>query len=280
MAIHQSVMLKEAVEFLNVRPGERYIDATYGAGGHAREILRLGGQVLALDVNPKAVETADSDPNLKVVQVNFNNLDQLAKENGFYPVAGVLFDLGVSSDELLEVPGLSFQRDGPLDMRLDPNLGVTAADLLNALPERKLVELFTSYGEESTSRRLAAAIVRAREEGPIKKTSELLQIIDRVKGHRPERTNPATQVFQALRIAVNDELDSLQRALPQAAEILGPEGRLVVISFHSGEDRIVKRYLQSSTLNILTPKPVTPTREEIAANPRARSAKLRAAAKN
>lgn len=279
MTIHKSVLLKEAIHYLNVRPGERYIDATYGAGGHAREILRRGGQVLALDVNPQAVANTDSDPNLKVLRGNFNNLASVAREENFTPVAGVLFDLGISSDELSQVPGLSFQRDEPLDMRLDPSLGVTAGDLINALPEVKLIELFSTYGEEPASRSLVRAIVHAREAVKIQTTGQLLQIIDRVKGQRPARTNPATKVFQALRIAVNDELDSLRRALPQAAEILDREGRLVVISFHSGEDRIVKEYFKSSTLNILTSKPVSPSEEEIAANPRSRSAKLRAAEK-
>lgn len=280
MAIHRSVLLQEATTYLNVRPGELYIDATYGAGGHSREILARGGKVLALDVSPEAVETAEEDPRLKIVLGNFRNLGEIARREGFDKVAGILFDLGISSDELESIPGLSFQRDEPLDMRLDPSLGVTAADLLNALPESKLVELFSTYGEEPASRKLAAAIVRARTEKKFERTSDLLQTIESVKGSkRFGQAHPATQVFQALRIAVNDELDALKAALPQAAELLNKGGRLVVISFHSGEDRIVKKFLTSSALNVLTPKPITPAAAEKAANPRSRSGKLRAAEK-
>lgn len=279
MKLHRPVLLKEVVEFLQVRPGETYIDATYGAGGHSREILLIGGRVLALDVNPQTVEASEKDPNLKLVQENFSRLSEVASKEGVEKVAGILFDLGISSDELASLPGLSFQRDEPLDMRLDPRLGVTAADLVNALPERKLSELFSAYGEEPFSRPLARAIVRAREEKKIETTGELVQIIERTKRSKFERIHPATQVFQALRIAVNDELGSLREALPQAAALLGSGGRLVVISFHSGEDRIVKDYLRGSDLKVLTEKPVTATPAETTENPRARSAKLRAAEK-
>lgn len=281
MKIHKSVLLQEAVSYLNVKPGELYLDTTYGAGGHAKEIIKRGGRVLALDVSPQAVDAADQYPNLKVLQGNFSKLAEIAKNAGVEEVAGVLFDLGISSDELEQVPGLSFRRgDDLLDMRLDPSLGVTAADLLNALPESKLVELFSTYGEEPASRSVAKEITRVRELRPIKKASELLQVIDRVRGHKPTRIHPATRIWQALRIAVNSELENLSRALPQAVSLLKPGGRLVVISFHSGEDRIVKNFIKGSGLEILTKTPVTPTDAELEVNPRARSAKLRAAEKS
>ncbi len=279
MSLHQSVLLSEALGFLQVKPGGRYIDATYGGGGHTREILSRGGQVLGLDVSPQAVEAADQDPNLKLVQGNFSRIAGIAGEKGWNEVDGILFDLGISSDELEQVPGMSFRRDEPLDMRLDPSLGVTAADLINALPESKLVELFETFGDEHYGRPLAAAIKQARQQKKIETSGELVQIIERVKRSKFERVHPATQVFQALRIAVNDELDTLQQALPQADSLLKVGGRLVVISFHSGEDRIVKNFLKSSDLKSLTDKPVIPGPEEVATNPRSRSAKLRAAEK-
>lgn len=278
MGIHKSVLLQEAVSYLNVKPGELYIDTTYGGGGHSREILKRGGRVLALDVSPQAVAVADQDPNLKVLQGNFSKLAEITDCVGVKEVSGVLFDLGISSDELEEVPGLSFQRPADLlDMRLDPSLGVTAADLLNALPEKKLEELFTTYGEDRFSWEIAKAVVRSREIKPFSHVSDLLEVIERVKGRKTQGIHPATQVWQALRIAVNAELESLTQALPQAQEILKPGGRIVVISFHSGEDRIVKNFFKSSGLKVLTDKPVTPSEEEIALNPRSRSAKLRVA---
>ena len=279
MKKHVPVLLQEAVNYLNVKSGGKYIDATYGAGGHSREILQRGGVVLGLDVSPEAVKTAEKDPNLKVVQGNFRNIGEIARKEGFGEVSGILFDLGISSDELSEVPGLSFQRDEPLDMRLDPGLGVTAADLVNALPESKLGELLTEYGDEPRAKVIAREIVKARSEKRIETTGELLRAIDQVKGRRVGRIHPATQVFQALRIAVNDELDSLREALPQAAELLNREGRLVVIAFHSGEDRIVKTYFSSAGLKVLTEKPITASPAEVSANLRARSGKLRAAEK-
>lgn len=278
MSIHKPVLLNEAVAYLNVRPGEIYIDATYGGGGHSREIIKRGGKVLALDVSPRAVAGADQDPNLKVRMGNFSKIAEIAKDEGVSQVAGVLFDLGISSDELEEIPGLSFQRaEDPLDMRLDPALGVTAADLVNALPESKLVELFSSLGEESHSKSVARGIVRVRQEKQIKKVGELLEVVDLVKGRHPSRIHPATQIFQALRMAVNSELDNLSGALPGAASLLSKGGRLVVISFHSGEDRIVKNYFKRPGLKILTESPIVPTESEIEVNSRARSAKLRAA---
>lgn len=278
MKLHQPVMLDEAINYLNVRPGELYVDATYGAGGHSREILRRGGKVLALDVNPQAVAVAEEDSNLTVVQSNFNKLTEVVSSFGVTKVAGVLFDFGVSSDELAQTQGLSFRRDEPLDMRLDPELGVTAADLLNALPESKLDELFKEFGDEYQGGAVARAIVKARQLKPIKTTGELVQIVERVKGRQgSKRIHPATQIFQALRIAVNDELGVIEQGLTQAQELLQDGGRLVAISFHSGEDRIVKEFFKSSGLKILTDHPVLPTETETAANPRARSAKLRVA---
>lgn len=280
MAVHKPVLLNEALDFLDVKPGEQYIDATYGGGGHSREILKRGGRVLALDVSPPAVAVADQDPNLKVIIGNFSKISELVKGEHVEEVAGVLFDLGISSDELEEVPGLSFQRPADLlDMRLDPLLGVTAADLLNALPEKRLEELFTIYGEDRSSWEIAKGVVRSREKKPLSLVSDLLEVIDRVKGRKTQGIHPATQVWQALRIAVNAELESLEEALPQAKELLKPGGRIVVISFHSGEDRVVKNFFKSFSLEVLTDKPVTPSEEEMTLNPRSRSAKLRVAEK-
>lgn len=278
MKLHQPVMLTEAITSLNVKPGKLYIDATYGAGGHTQEILRRGGQVLALDVNPQAVKEAEQDPNLTVVRANFNKLAEVARKQGVSSVAGVLFDFGISSDELEQVPGLSFRRNESLDMRLDPNLGVTAADLLNALPESKLDELFREYGDEFQGRAVARAVAQARQQKKFETTGELVQIIERVKGRQgSKRIHPATQIFQALRIAVNDELGSIEQGLQQASELLQDGGRVVTISFHSGEDRIVKDFFKASGLKILTEHPLIPSEAEVTANPRARSAKLRAA---
>lgn len=281
MSVHKPVLLNEALDYLDVKPGELYLDGTYGGGGHSREILKRGGRVLALDVSPQAVAAADQDPNLKVLQGNFSKLAEITESAGVKKVMGVLFDLGISSDELEEVPGLSFQRPTDLlDMRLDPSLGVTAADLLNALPEKKLAELFTTYGEDRSSWEIAKGVVRGREKKPFSLVSDLLEVIERVKGRKIGGIHPATQVWQALRIAVNGELESLGEALPQAHDLLKTGGRIVVISFHSGEDRVVKNFFKSSGLEVLTDKPVTPTGDEMTLNPRSRSAKLRAAEKN
>jgi len=305
---HKSVLLKEAIEFLAVKSGEKYIDATVGGGGHSEVILKSGGILLGIDCDPEAITAArrrlssacpaslDAGPiaSWRLIRGNFGDLKEIALKNNFFPVAGVIFDLGVSSHQLeTGYRGFSFNLKGPLDMRMNPDLKVTAADLINCLSENELAEIFFKFGEEKHSRRIARAICRARQLAPIKTTEELTEIILRAIPRRGkfDRTpaslagrHPATRCFQALRIAVNDELNNLKRALPQALEILKPGGRLVVLSFHSLEDRIVKNFLKEKSkegkIKILTKKPIRPTKEEIKENPRSRSGKLRAGEKN
>lgn len=287
---HQPVLLKEALTYLNVRRGKKYIDATVGGGGHAVEIVRRGGVLLGIDVDSDAVDAAEQvleracppgkPARWRCRRGNFKNIEKIAKENDFYPMAGILYDLGLSSHQLESSGrGFSFQKDEPLDMRADPSLGVTASDLVNGLSEKELVKLFEKYGEEERARAVAGAIIRSRWDKPIRTSAELADILTQVI-REPRKTHPATRVFQALRIAVNDELNNLKSSLPPAFGMLEPKGRLVVISFHSLEDRIVKNFFKEVAEReggkILTKKPVTPAEGEIERNPRSRSAKLRA----
>ncbi|MDP2671578.1 MAG: 16S rRNA (cytosine(1402)-N(4))-methyltransferase RsmH [bacterium] len=280
---HQSVLLKEVLDFLNVKKGHLYVDATLGAAGHAKEIIKQGGQVIGFEVDPKTVEKLEEEAlaGLTIINKNFSRIGEILREKGITSVSGVLFDLGISSDQLSDPSlGLSFNLDAPLDMRLDPNLGVSAADLINALAERELYELFDKYGEEHSARRLARAIVDARREEKIQTSYQLVKIINRVVGARKGRLHPATKVFMALRIAVNSELENLEEGLRESLEVLEKGGKLLVISFHSLEDRIVKRFFQDQeNLKIITKNPVLPSEEEVERNPRARSAKLRVAEK-
>ncbi len=294
---HLPVMLSEAIDLLNVRPGGRYLDGTLGGGGHTAEMLRRSapdGRVLSLDVDPKAIERfCRSFAPLKMtsrwigVEANFRHLADVATRERMVPLDGILLDLGVSSD-LLEDPiiGLSFQRTGPLDMRLGPasnDDGLTAAQIVNTWKEREIADLLREDGEERYATRIAAAIVSARKVGLIVTTTQLAEIIARAvpSSYERGRIHPATRTFQALRIAVNDELNALRDALVGARDVLAPHGRFVVISFHSLEDRIVKHEFKNRTYwSPLTKKPLCPTHAEIEQNPRARSAKLRAAEKN
>lgn len=284
---HTSVLGAEVLEYLQVKKGEKYIDATLGGGGHARQIIDQGGFVLGIDQDISAIEYVQqlNLTNLTTVTGSFENLADIAQQNGFFPCQGILYDLGVSSHQL-DTPtrGFSFKEDAPLDMRMSPQFGVTARDLINALTEKELQELFTKYGEEREAWRIAKKIVSTRVYKPIETTFELAHLIEQTIGFSSKsHIHPATRVFQALRIAVNDELNALKSSLPQALETLASGGHLVVISFHSLEDRIVKNFFRDSaisgSLEILTAKPVEPTAAEIAQNPRSRSAKLRAAQK-
>lgn len=303
---HIPALLSKVIEELAVSEGKKYIDATVGGGGHTFEILKRGGKVLGIDCDPEAIDYVkkrlrDEDikilreekdealnisisqyPNITLVRGNFVNLKEIAEKVGFSRVSGILFDLGVSSHQLeTGYRGFSFNVDAPLDMRMDPALSVTAADLVNGLNEKELYELFVKYSEEYHSRAIARAIVRARAIKPIRTCNKLAEIIVRARDRRGrlDRTHPATRVFQALRIAVNDELNNLKEALPQAIDILEKGGRLVVLSFHSLEDRIVKFFLKESQrkgiIKILTEKPIRPEDKEVEENPRARSAKMR-----
>jgi len=303
--MHQPVLLTEVIAALQPRSGGVYIDGTVGAGGHAAAVLEDStpdGQLYGLDQDESALALAGErlsgfGNRVHLLHANFDRLHQYQ----FPPADGILLDLGVSSMQFDQPErGFSFQTDGPLDMRMDSSVTETAADLVNHLPEGDLADLIYRYGEERQSRRIARVIVQDR---PFERTQQLAELIARVvksgKGNRQgkPKIHPATRTFQALRIAVNDELGALERALPQAIAQLAPGGRLAIISFHSLEDRIVKKYFQQeakdcicppeqpvctcrhkATIHIITKKPITPSLAEIDVNPRARSAKLRVVA--
>ncbi|MCG3210643.1 MAG: Ribosomal RNA small subunit methyltransferase H [Anaerolineae bacterium] len=299
--MHQPVLLSETIHALQPRSGGVYIDGTVGAGGHAAAILAASapaGQLHGFDQDQQALELAEQNlaefgSRVNLYHANFKQLPHIARLYHLPPADGILLDLGVSSMQFDQPErGFSFQFDGPLDMRMDPSHGQTAADLVNSLPEEELANLIYKYGEETHSRRIARAIIKAR---PLHRTVELANVVSgavRIKG-RP-KIHPATRTFQALRIAVNNELTVLEQVLPQALALLKPKGRLAVISFHSLEDRIVKQYFKQESqdcicppeqlfctcqhkaiINIITKKPITPSLAEIERNSRARSAKLR-----
>lgn len=291
---HAPVLVEEVTRFLGVKPGAWFLDATVGDGGHALTILNHGGRVLGIDRDPEAIATARQrltsyGQELILKQGQFSTLNRLAEEAGIIPCSGILFDLGVSSHQLEDPKrGFSFRLAGPLDMRMDPSLAVTAADLINGLSKNELSKLFSKLGEERRSRRLADALVKRRRLRPIRTTDELARLIEESVGWRSGKSrsfrdgklHPATKVFLALRIAVNDELNELKKGLAQVEELVEVGGRVVVISFHSLEDRIVKEFFKKqANLRMLSKKPVTPQEAEIEINPRARSAKLRAAEK-
>jgi 16S rRNA (cytosine1402-N4)-methyltransferase len=284
---HVPVLLHEVIEWLAPRPGQIFVDGTLGAGGHTRALAEhVGdqGAVIALDRDPAALAAAERNlaglP-IKLAQSNFSELPEVLREVGIEKVAGIVFDLGLSSDQLAdETRGFSFQTAGPLDLRFDPTHGEPAARLVNRLSEQHLADLIYQYGEERYSRRIARAIVERRREQEIISASDLAEIVRHAipRSKHEERIDPATRTFQALRIAVNDELKSLETALKRLPDSLGPGGRLAIISFHSLEDRRVKEaFRDDPRLNNLTRKPIRPTEAEIAANPRSRSAKLRVA---
>lgn len=292
-------MLDETLQALTVQPGGRYIDCTLGGGGHAAAILERsspGGQFLGIEADPGALKIAATrlapfENSTLLVNDNFVNLKNICAQHGFMPVHGILFDLGLSTLQLESRRGFSFQTDAPLDMRVSPNQELTAADIINSLSESELANLLWRYGEEPDSRRIARMIVQSR---PIETTGELVRAIEKAAPGYRGKIHPATRTFQALRIAVNHELENLSSALEQAVELLGYEGRLVVISYHSLEDRIVKQFMQREargcicppglpkcvcghkpTIRIINRKVIIPAPEEITLNPRARSAKLR-----
>jgi 16S rRNA (cytosine1402-N4)-methyltransferase len=276
----------EVMGLLAPASGEVWVDATTGAGGHARLIARSvlpAGRLIALDQDPGMLELARARLEglpATFFHANFDQLDAVLARIGVASVDGVLADLGVCSDQLDEARrGLSFQHDGPLDMRLDPTAGETAADLLARLDERELADVFWKYGEERFSRRIARRIVETRRTTPVKTTAQFADLIRRcVPRERHHRIDPATRAFQGLRIAVNDELGSLERLLAQLPRALKPGGRAGVISFHSLEDRLVKHAFQDrSVWEALTRKPVQAGDDETRDNPRSRSAKLRVA---
>ena len=292
---HEPVLLNEVIKYLAVKKNGKYIDATVGGGGHSKAICQLGGQILGLDCDPEALNSAREylttacpphscklnvvNASWRLLSGNFKDLAKIAAEAGWVKVDGILFDLGVSSHQLESLErGFSFRSEAPLDMRMDPTLTVTAADLINGLTGKELEKLFWEMSEEYRFKRLARAIVEARRLKPIKTCQELVEIIIKAVGGRG-KIHPATRVFQALRIVVNDELNNLRQVLPQALSILNKDGRLVVISFHSLEDRLVKLALKDKRLRVITKKPVLATITQVRFNRRARSAKLRIAEK-
>lgn len=283
---HISVLLQEASNALQIESGQKYIDATLGGGGHTKEILNKGGIVLGIDQDQDALDYVKENfksqiQNHKLIlaQGNFRTIGEIARKNGFEKVSGILLDIGVSGRQFEESKrGFSFIHNGPLDMRMDTSTTTTAADLVNGLYEKELVDLFTKYGEEPFAKKIAKAIGIARLQKPITTTQELADIIASAVP-KIGKAHPATRVFQALRIAVNDELHVLEEALQQAVTLLLPKGRLVVISFHSLEDRIVKNtfdeFVKKGLGKIITEKPVSPSEEEIETNKKSRSAKMR-----
>lgn len=300
-------MLHEALEALALHPGGRYIDATFGGGGHSGQILdRIApaGRLLAFDADSAAQErvarlasTLDDPTRITFAHANFADLSRVALQFGFDRVDGVLFDFGLSSFQLDQPErGFAIRNDGPLDMRMNATSGETAADLVATIDEAALVKLLFEYGEESQARRIARAIVREREISPIESTTQFADLVERaVGGRRGAKIHPATRTFQAIRIAVNDELDSIRRGLAGAVDRLAPGGRLVTIAFHSLEDRIAKQFIAAESTSCTCPPEIPicicgakprlrrvggsrkPSIEEIAHNPRARSAIMRVA---
>ena len=304
---HIPVLLRQVVENLNIHEKGIYVDATFGAGGYSRAILECpGARVIAIDRDPNAIACATSlrdefGDRLIFIDGRFGDMAELVREAGYDRVDGVVFDIGVSSMQIDDgARGFSFQSDGPLDMRMSGE-GMSASDLVNSLAESDLSFILKFYGEERRARAIARKIVTVRADKPITRTFELVDIICSVLGRpKPHKKHPATRSFQALRIAVNQELHELARGLSAAEELLALDGRLVVVDFHSLEDRIVKKFLRSRSgqmpnisrhlpenpeqfpppsLQIVNRRPVTPEEDEIARNPRARSARLRAASR-
>jgi 16S rRNA (cytosine1402-N4)-methyltransferase len=306
MSGHVPVLLNEVVEALKPVEGERYLDGTFGGGGYTRALLdKADCQVIALDRDPDAIAAGQAlaeryAGRLLLIEGRFGDMVELLEAEGVHAVDGVALDLGVSSMQFDQPErGFSFRASGPLDMRMEKR-GPSAADLVNDTDEVELADIFWRYGEERRSRRVARAIVEQRKEKRIETTGELAEIVRRAVGpSAKDESDPATRAFQALRIAVNDELGELERGLAAAEQVLAPGGRLAVVSFHSLEDRAVKEFVrarsgrtpapsrhapprgepQAATLRDLTRRPVVPSDAEVAANPRARSARLRVAEK-
>ena len=302
LPIHIPVLLDEAIEGMRARPGGYFVDCTVGLGGHAAAILERimpSGRLLGIDADPEAIHVSQDELSnygeaVTLVNDSFVNLEAICKRYHFHPVDGVLFDLGVSSLQLDTAErGFSFHLDAHLNMRFDPRQGLTASDIVNTFSEQELARLIEKYGEERHSRRIARHIVQNR---PVATTLELARLVEQALRSKRARIHPATRTFMALRIAANSELQNLEPALKQAIDLLRPEGRLTVISYHSLEDRIVKQFMRRAASNCLCPprtmmcrcghvptlkvisrKVIKPTSLEIESNPRSRSAKLRIA---
>ncbi len=308
---HIPVMVREVVQYLNVRPGKTYVDCTLGGAGHSRAIIERmmpGGFLVGIDQDKDSIDNAKKVLNAYAPQIalfhdNFINIKSALAQLNIHKVDGIFADLGISFHQLAQSGrGFTFQKDEPLDMRMDGTSVLTAKDIVNDSSEQELAMIFSKYGEERWSRRIASNIVKARKVGEIKTSFELVKIImesiPKKFISKPQRIHPATRVFMALRIVVNRELERLDSFLDMSADILNPKGRLCILSFHSLEDRIVKQKMKSyedgcscpptfpycicgfeKKMSLLTKKPVRPTEQEIASNPMARSTRLRAAEK-
>ncbi len=287
--MHKPVLLRESVDILTENEGKIYLDCTLGLGGHAKEILKKRKDIylIGIDKDEEALDIAkenlkDFSDRISLYKADYRYFDIVLKSEGVEKVDGILFDLGVSMYQLKSERGFSFQIDAPLDMRMDKEQTLTAYKVVNTYPERELIRILREYGEEKFAVRIAKAIVNRREKKPIETTGELVEIIMSAvpEFYKHGRIHPATKTFQAIRIEVNRELESLQEALYKTPDYLSSGGRLVVISFHSLEDRIVKKFMKEKEregiFRILTKKPITPSEEEIMENPASRSAKLRA----
>lgn len=283
---HIPVLLEEAVDGLNVTDGKHYIDATLGGGGHTGLILQKGGIVLGIDQDADAIEFVKQTQNeklktekLKIVKGNFEDIKRIAKENGFEKVDGILFDFGVSSYQLDNSGrGFSIRRDEELDMRMDMDATLSALDVVNSYPKDKLIEIFYTYGEEHNAKEIADAIVEKRRKTEIRTTKELKEICEKIS-HKDGPIHPATKIFQAIRIEVNNEIGVIKKGVSDAVEMLLPQARLVVISFHSLEDRVIKQMFETLKRQgvgiVVTKKPLVADDNEITGNKRARSAKMR-----
>lgn len=308
---HNPVLLQQAIDSLNIKEGSVCIDGTLGGGGHTKVIAQLvgdKGRVLAIDYDIRAISVAQKNlgklkSRVVFAQGNFKDMDEFASSHGIKKADAILLDLGISSGQLDDTTrGFSFSGPGELDMRFSPETqNLTAREIINTWPQKELLEIFKSYGEENLAGLIAKRIIETREIQPIETTTQLADLVERIyrkKYRGRSKTHPATKVFQALRIAVNKELDSLAEVLPKTLELLPPQGRLAVISFHSLEDRIVKHFFKDAAkgcvcpidfpkcicnnkplIKIITKKAVCPTEQEVKLNPRSRSAKLRVAQK-
>lgn len=300
--MHKSVLLHETIELLAPNEGDVFIDGTLGGGGHSKKILELigeEGKLLGIDQDQEALKISRgvlAGKNVIFAQGNFSEIEEIAHKYGLKNVDGVILDLGVSSMQIDEPKrGFSFKKEGPLDMRMDQTVTITAETIVNEYPEKELIRIFKEYGEEWDAKRIAKKIVEVRKHERITRTEQLAEVVRGVKKNTKTKIDPATKIFQALRIETNKELKALESALPQLIRLLKKGGRFGIISFHSLEDRIVKRFIEENSkectcpknypvcvckgpkLKKVTRKPVVPQEEEINKNPRARSAKLRVA---
>ena len=286
--IHKPVLVKEVLEYLDPKPDENFIDCTIGEGGHSKLILEKngpGGKVLGIDADPQQIENSkqlEKEFGERVILINdsYVNLKNIVKANNFNPINGILLDLGMSTEQLSQSGrGFTFLKDEPLDMRYNENSDLSAEKIINEYSEKGIEKILQEYGEEKFARKIAGKIVEERKVEKIQSTFQLVEIIKNsvpIRYHHG-KIHFATRTFQALRIAVNGELENIKNVLPDAVSLLAPGGRLVVISFHSLEDRLVKNFFkESSNLKVLTKKPVTAQGEEVNSNPASRSAKLRA----